>query len=532
MTTPTQAMFWQIWRGWRWGLLGGGAYMLVAAVVAQVLPGYLRRTPGGEHFLPNAAAQLALPCAFLVIHLAAAFSLTGGDLKERGYWRTMFVRPVRTRALVAWPMLWGSLALAGIWLFVALLIVRPMGHSVPLVWPIAAAAAGLTMLQALSWLPLEQAWLRHVLAVPLMAMLGAGAALAAVLEVPEPIATAAFLALVPLHYAGALCGVAAARRGDAFDWQVWNRFVGWIAAWRKPAEHPFRSARRAQFWFECRAHGWFLPLCTILIVGLMLLVPLAGRSDTQLPWKLLPMVLLMPVLMATMMGPQAGSASFPFLALRPIATATLVRGKIQMALASVLVAYVPVLLGVLLLFTWPGFVDAAFEAARAAGAAKTAAVVLAALVVPVLLTWKGLVESLWLGLLGREWLVNAFAFAAAGLIGCATLFGLWLAFHPEVKPLLWSLVPWGVGLLVILKAIVAATVLRGLVVGVRLVRATTAGLLLAGWAAIVAGLCLFAWWRLPPGIVSPSMVVAAIVLAIPFSRVAGAPLALDWNRHR
>jgi hypothetical protein len=531
MMTPTQAMFWQIWRGWRWGLLGGGAYMLVAAVVAQVLPGYLRRTPGGEHFLPNAAAQLALPCAFLVIHLAAAFSLTGGDLKERGYWRTMFVRPVRTPSLVAWPMLWGSLALAGIWLFVSLLIVRPMGHSVPLVWPIAAAAAGLTMLQALSWLPLEQTWLRIVIAVPLLAIVGTGAALAAVFQVPEPIATAAFAALLPLHYGAALRGVAAARRGDAFDWRLWNRLVARAAAWRKPAEHPFRSAGRAQFWFECRSHGWFLPLFTALIVALILLLPLAGRSDTELPLKLLPMVLLLPVLMATIMGPQVGSASFPFLATRPISTAALVKSKIQMALASTLVAYLPVLAAVLVLFAWPGFRDSVLQAARAAGPSKAAALVLLAGAVPVLLTWKAIVEGLWLGLLGREWLVNMFAFAAAGLIGCATLFGLWLAFHPEVKPLLWSLVPWGIGLVVILKAIVAATVLRGLV-GVRLIRATTAGLLLAGWATIVAGWCLLAWWRLPPGIVSPGMVVAAIVLAIPFARVAGAPLALDWNRHR
>src|SRR5438067_47896 len=119
MMTPVQAMLWQIWRGWRWGLLLGGAYMLVAAIVARLLPGILHRSPMSAAFLPNAGVELALPCAFIVIHLAAVFSLTGADVKEKGYWKTMFVLPVRTRTLVAWPMIWGSLAVGALWVFVA-----------------------------------------------------------------------------------------------------------------------------------------------------------------------------------------------------------------------------------------------------------------------------------------------------------------------------------------------------------------------------------------------------------------------------
>src|SRR5208282_6497027 len=110
MMTPAQAMLWQIWRGWRWGLIVGWAYLLLAAVAARLLPDILRHTHLGDMTLPKAGQLLAFPCEFILIHLLAVFSITGADIKERGYWSKMFVLPVRTRTLVAWPMVWGCLA--------------------------------------------------------------------------------------------------------------------------------------------------------------------------------------------------------------------------------------------------------------------------------------------------------------------------------------------------------------------------------------------------------------------------------------
>jgi hypothetical protein len=73
---------------------------------------------------------------------------------------------------------------------------------------------------------------------------------------------------------------------------------------------------------------------------------------------------------------------------------------------------------------------------------KATAVILLAVALPVLLTWKGLVESLWIGLTGRPWLTNTIAFGFAILFGGGTLFGVWVSLHPEWQPFLWSLVPW------------------------------------------------------------------------------------------
>jgi hypothetical protein len=510
----------------------GGAYLLVAAVVAHLLPGLVRNMPGGEYFLPNAGAELALPCILIGIHLAAAFSLTGADLKERGYWRTMFVLPVRTRALVAWPMLWGSLALAFVWLFVALMIFRPTGTTVPIVWPIAALVAGMTLLQVVSWMPLAQPWLSIVLAVPLLSILAAGAALVAILGVPEPIATAIFAALVPLHYAAGLRFVAAARRGDAFDWRLWNRLVDWLAVMRQPSEHPFRSAARAQLWFECRSHAWMLPLFTALLAAFVVLISLADKTpEGELPWKLFPMVLGMPPLIAAAMGVQLGQASFPFLATRPIPTTALVRSKLLMALVSALLAYLPVLVVGLLFLLRPGFVAAAREAVAQAGPSTSLAVAVAAIALPILLTWKGLVESLWLGLTGREWIGHVAAGVFATLIGCGALFAVWLIIQPGLRAYLLSVAPWFIGALLVIKALAAAGVLVALA-RARMVTWNTGVLMIGAWTLVVAGVSLSVLYLIPSGIIATSQLLAAVALLIPFARLAGAPLALEWNRHR
>lgn len=529
--TPVQAMFWQIWRGWRWGLILGWAYLAAAAVVAHLLPDILRRTPGGAAFVPNLGPQLALPCILIGIHMAAAFSLTGADLKERGYWKMMFVLPVRTRTLVAWPMIWGCLALGCGWLFLALLVLRPTGQFVPLVWPVAALAAGLTFLQAHSWMPMAQHWLSIVVAVLSMSIVAMIVALVAVFEVPEPVATCFFLGLLPLTWTACLRGVAAARRGDVIDLRVWNQLVDWISEKRKPAEHPFHSASQAQLWFECRCFGWLLPLFVAIVFPFALvLVVLQARNGAPFTMPLL-VLLFVPTFLATVIGFQFGNPSFPFVATRPLSSVALVRSKFEMALFSTLAAYIPALVTVPLLFLWPRFFDSALQAAQAAGTPKAATLLLLAVVLPPLLTWKGIAESLWLGLTDRAWLNNAFAFGNAVLFGFGTLFSLWVSFNPTLQALLWQAMPWLIGLLLVVKLIIGIWIVSALVHS-RLIKQITAGVLVGSWCVIVAGLCAIAVWLIPGELVRVSGILAGVTLFVPFSRLAGAPLALEWNRHR
>src|SRR6185295_13893530 len=106
-----------------------------------------------------------------------------------------------------------------------------------------------------------------------------------------------------------------------------NRFVAWIAEWRQPALHPFRSAARAQLWFECRNHAWSLPLfVAILSPFFAMMALLAQGSDVIVGWKQLVMMTMMPASLAILLGGPLGNASFPFLATRPVSSAALVRG--------------------------------------------------------------------------------------------------------------------------------------------------------------------------------------------------------------
>jgi hypothetical protein len=85
--------------------------------------------------------------------------------------------------------------------------------------------------------------------------------------------------------------------------------------------------------------------------------------------------------------------------------------------------------------------------------------------------------------------------------------------------------------LLLIKAVVAALVLRGLVLS-RLIGLAAAALMVGTWLATVAALCGLALYLLPGEYAKPLNVIAGIALYVPFSQLAGAPLALEWNRHR
>ena len=63
--------------------------------------------------MPAVSWYLGMPCVFVAILLVAVFSMTGNDATDSGFTRHMFVLPVRTTTLVAWPMFSGCLAVAG-----------------------------------------------------------------------------------------------------------------------------------------------------------------------------------------------------------------------------------------------------------------------------------------------------------------------------------------------------------------------------------------------------------------------------------
>jgi hypothetical protein len=134
-------------------------------------------------------------------------------------------------------------------------------------------------------------------------------------------------------------------------------------------------------------------------------------------------------------------------------------------------------------------------------------------------------------LTGRQWLVRT--------IGVATL-AFFMAIGPILESIadsnaalkwLWNNWTMCLAILVLLKMTAAIVIARRLSrAGLISDRMLVAGA--AGWAAIVFILHgVSVWWAATP--VLPRYVFLLIaILAVPLARIAAAPLALDWNRHR
>jgi hypothetical protein len=93
------------------------------------------------------------------------------------------------------------------------------------------------------------------------------------------------------------------------------------------------------------------------------------------------------------------------------------------------------------------------------------------------------------------------------------------------------LLPWLAGAAVLLKGLAAAWSLSALNQR-RLVPSGVLWRMLAIWLALAAGLFAALYALLPDRWFYWPAVVLGIVLLLPLTRLALAPLALSWNRHR
>src|SRR5258708_30676032 len=102
------------------------------------------------------AALVSVPLTATFVYLLAVFSFGfAGDLAARQsmYPARMFTLPVTNAALVGWPMLYGTAAVAVLGLAARLFAVWPSGIEIPVVWPALLAAALLAGAHARTWVP-------------------------------------------------------------------------------------------------------------------------------------------------------------------------------------------------------------------------------------------------------------------------------------------------------------------------------------------------------------------------------------------
>jgi hypothetical protein len=223
-----------------------------------------------------------------------------------------------------------------------------------------------------------------------------------------------------------------------------------------------------------------------------------------------------------------------FLATRPASAWTFVRAKFEAAALTTLAGWGVAVAGLLIWFALGGHAAEMMESFGAFRQRHPGALLWIGLFLlvggSVVLTWLQMVQGLWMGLAGSAW---AKVIAAVGLVA---LFGLvclaqWLVKSPQYGQLLADLLPWLTGALVALKGIAAVWVCR-ILIRRNLVPAEVVLGGLAVWVASAAGLFGLLYWLLPQDQVSISALVLGITLTLPLTRLAVAPLALTWNRHR
>lgn len=545
-TSPAAAIGWEFRQRHRWGLIALTGYVIILATIKLVLParGQVVTLDDAASFAFFVVVPLASTCMYLLA--VFTYGLTG-DLAARHsmYPARMFTLPVSTTALAGWPMLYGSLAMAALWLVIRLLVVWPSGFDIPWLWPALLAAAMLSWTQALTWMPYGLPGLRVIVTVLWLAVIDTIVLLALHFKARETVMLAILAPQMPLAYFAARLAVARARQGVVPDWRGAFAWLGRIAdrpAGRRPRR--LASPARAQAWFEWRQHGRSLPALVGMLLPFELALLFAAGNAPALVFTLLLGVLLTPPFMAAFVAATVRTSSAnptdsygmtPFVATRPLTGSALIAAKLTMAMWSTLAAWLLVLMAIpvalVLSDTWPVVMDRARGAIDFMGAPRTMVLLLLILLGCMASTWKQLVQTLYIGLTGRDWIVKASVFLTLAFLSVLGPVADWIYSNNRVQDALWDAIPGMLAVLVGVKMGAAGWV------AVRLYHSRLLGdRTLVGGAALwcVAVLALYgvlAWFLSTPFFPRYLLVLVAI-LAIPLARLSAAPLVLAWNRHR
>src|SRR5438046_9356987 len=451
MRAPALALGWEFRRRRVWALIAMAGYLLALAAIKLLFLGPMEPIrldpPDGR------AAVVITPLTATYFYLLAAFSFgLAGDLGARPSSdpARMFALPVRSAALVGWAMLYGTAAVTILWLVPALSARLPWGIELPLIWPALLAAVFLAWTQALMWMPYGLPGLRAIVTVPWLATLDAVALLAIHYQVPEPMMVAFLVPQLPLAYVTACSAVGRARRGEVPDWR------GMFA---RPARHALLTRRRGQFpsparaqaWFEWRRHGRSLPALGGPLLAFELALLWLAKDAPAFVFEILFLATVTPPFMAactawtvSQPNPQVRDSYGvpPFIATRPLTSAELIAAKLKMAMWSTLAAWLLVLVAMLLALQWSGTWPLVTERARrmndAIGTPRAATVVLLILTGFIVATWKQLVQSLHIGLSGREWIVKGSVLLTLTFLILLGPIVEWIIDSPSGQRALWS----------------------------------------------------------------------------------------------
>ncbi len=547
MLDPGLAIGWALWRRHRWGIVLVASYLLSLIVAGFVLD----FAGAGPQVVSPILGTITLGLAVIFPYLVGVFSYgfdTDLNARQSCFPAQLFRLPVRTETLALWPMVYGAAAVSLVWLTAAWFVLRPwleaFDREVALWWPAMVAVAALAWIQAVLWMPFGLPGIRILLAIVLVT----GLTVATNVEVTSEVSEASLVGLYALCSAVAwtiaYVGVRQARHGGVPNWTWLWRPLHKMARLLPSRRQPFASMARAQVWFEWRRTGRGVPVMTALVLPFALWPLLLGKNDAISPAQTLLGAMAFPLLLAGLAGTTASGGNpwvkdyygvAPFNATLPMTTAAFVGSKLKAAALSTLATWT-VLAGMsAMALAVTGTLDEAkgwwWQGVHKFGALKLAAGLVAATIFLLVWTWKREVDSLFLGLTGRKWVIHGgLIVSMGGFVGLWMGWGLFVS-HPAYQATVLAILPWLLGALILCKLAVAAWALR-LAMRQKLLASRTVAVWITAWLLLAFGLFSLLAWIVPLGPVPVYYLAFAVCFIMPMVRLTLSPLAFAWNRHR
>lgn len=538
MRSAAAAIAWQFRRQHRWGLIAMTGYLFVLAIIKLVVVERGQRVVLDEN---SFAFFVAVPLTATFIYFLSVFSFgLSGDLAARQsmYPARMLALPVTTSALAGLPMLYGAAAMVILWIGTRLIALWPSGVDVPVIWPALLAASLLAWTQVLTWMPYPLRGLRAIITVLWLATIDAVIMLALNLKASEAVMLAILAPHVPLAYLAARSAVARARRGDVPDW---GRFARDVPS--RPRDH-FPSSARAQLWFEWRQYGRSLPWLIAILLPFELALLFAFSNTPELIFEVLLFVAFTPPFMAAFVAATAARPGAtasdahgvtPFIATRPLTNGSLIAAKMKAMIWSTLAAWMLVLVATPLALKFSGAAPVVIERVHrlveVMGMPRAMAILLMGVAALLASTWKQLVQSLYIGMSGREWVVKASVFVALAFLAVVLPLAVWISGNRRAMAVLWNNFALIAAVLVCFKLTAAVWIAMRL----RDKRLLSDRSLVIGavcWDVAVFALYGLLVWIVPLVLIGNYVLALVAILEVPLARLAAAPLALAWNRHR
>jgi hypothetical protein len=437
-------------------------------------------------------------------------------------------------------MPYGTSVIVVLWFGMRLLVLWPADVDVPVVWPALLAASLLAWTQVLTWMPYPLRGMRVIITVLWLAAIDTIVMLALYLKASEAVMLAILAPHVPLAYLAARSAVARARCGAVPEWRGTSATVGRI---EEVLPH-FPSPARAQLWFEWRQSGRSLPGLVAILLPFELALLFPFSHTPELIFEVLLLVAFTPPFMAAFVAAttaRSGATTSdahglsPFIAARPLTNGSLIAARMKAMIRSALAAWMLVLVATPLALRFSGAAPVVMERVHrlieVMEMPRAIAILLLGLAVLLASTWKQLVQSLYIGMSGREWVVRGSVFAALTFLAVALPLAVWTSRNREALALLFNNFALIAAVLVCLKLSAAVWIAMRL----RDKRLLSDRRLVIGavcWDVAVFVLYGLLVWIVPAMLVGRSVLALIAILEVPLARVAAAPLALAWNRHR